>query len=41
MNNVITYDTAADFHEGCYQLTMQGAAFTANGSSLTITITGY
>ena len=41
MQNTITYETASEFHEGCYQLSMQGAAFTANGSTLTITITGY
>jgi hypothetical protein len=41
MNNTIKYDTAEDFHTGCYQLTMAGATFHANGSELTITITGY
>jgi len=41
MSNTIKYDTAEDFHTGCYQLSMAGAAFHANGSTLTITITGY
>jgi len=41
MNNIIIYDTAKDFHNGCYQLTVAGATFTANGADLTITITGY
>ena len=41
MNNTIQYDNAADFTEGVYLFTMQGMKFTAQGSDLTITITGY
>jgi hypothetical protein len=41
MNNTIKYDTSEEFHAGCLVLTMAGAVFHADGSALTITITGY
>jgi hypothetical protein len=41
ITNTIQYDNATDFSEGVYLFTMQGMKFTANGSELTITITGY
>lgn len=41
LTNTIQYDNAADFSEGVYLFTMQGMKFTAQGSDLTITITGY
>jgi hypothetical protein len=41
ITNTIQYDNATDFSEGVYLFTGYGMKFTANGSELTITITGY